>query len=126
MSSFILHLLQGKNPVIYGSGAKRRDFVYIDDINDFHLQAIYDERTDGKVFNLGSGENYSVQEIFEKIKHLLSSPLKPIYLPDLPGEAESTLACVKEAKTLGWTPKTSLDEGLKLSIQFIKERVLCK
>ncbi|HAB99511.1 MAG TPA: hypothetical protein DCE71_06800 [Parachlamydiales bacterium] len=124
MSSFILHLLQDKSPVIYGSGTKKRDFVYIDDINDFHLQAISDPRTDGRVFNLGSGSNYSIQEIFEKIKNLLSSPLKPTYLPNLPGEAEETLACINEAKSLGWQPKTSLEEGLRLSIQFIKEHVL--
>ncbi len=123
MSSFILHLLQGKHPVIYGSGTKRRDFIYVDDVNDFHVQTILDPRTNGKVFNLGSGLNYSIQEIFEKIKGQLHSKTLPIYQDDLPGEAEETLACIKEATALGWQPKTSLEEGLRKSIQFIQEHV---
>lgn len=124
MSSFILHLLQGKKPVIYGSGTKRRDFIYVDDVNDFHLQTIHDSRTNGKVFNLGSGVNYSILEIFEKIKHQLHIKAIPIHQDDLPGEAEETLACIKEATALGWQPKTTLDEGLRQSIQFIKKHVV--
>lgn len=124
MSAFIIQLLKGKSPTIYGSGKKKRDFIYIDDVNDFHLQALKDPRTDGKVFNLGSGKNFSVQEIFDQIADLLQSNLKPIYQPDLPGEAENTLACIQEAQSIGWIPKTSLKEGLIQSIQFIKENVL--
>lgn len=123
ISAFILQLLQGKQPTIYGSGKKKRDFVYIDDINDFHMRALRDPKTDGKVFNLGSGKNYSIQEIFEKIAALLKSDLKPLYKSDLPGEAENTLACNDEALSTGWTPKTSLEEGLWKSIQFIQENV---
>lgn len=124
MSAFILQLLQGKRPTIYGSGKKKRDFVYIDDVNDFHIKALYDPKTDGKVFNLGSGKNYSVREIFEKTASLLKSNLEPLYASDLPGEAECTLASIDEAKAIGWTPKTSLEEGLYQSMQFIQENVL--
>ena len=123
MSAFILQLLQGKRPTIYGSGEKKRDFIYIDDVNDFHMRARTDPRTDHKVFNLGSGQNYSIQEIFEKIASLLKSNLKPLYKSDLPGEAEQTLACINEALSIGWTPKTSLEDGLWESIQFIQENV---
>jgi nucleoside-diphosphate-sugar epimerase len=124
MSAFIIHLLQGKRPTIYGSGEKRRDFIYVDDVNDFHLLALTDPKTDDKVFNLGSGVNYSVQEIFHQVASLLKSDLSPICQPDLPGEAQLTLACVDEAKKIGWEPRTSLEEGLLKSIQYIKENVL--
>ncbi len=124
MSAFIIHLLQGRNPTIYGSGNKKRDFVFVDDINDFHLLCLNNPKTDGKVFNLGSGVNYSVNEIFSHIATLLRSDLKPIHKADMPGEAEATLADISEAKKLGWNPKTSLEKGLKLSIQHIQEKVL--
>src|SRR5207249_8377116 len=65
MSALILALLRGERPVIYGSGKKRRDFVHVDDVNAFHLQCLTDPRTDGGTFNLGSGVNYSVLEIYE-------------------------------------------------------------
>lgn len=124
MSAFIIHLLQGKAPTIYGSGEKRRDFIYVDDVNDFHLQCLDDPRTDGNVYNLGSGVSYSVREIFDATAKLLGTDIQPIYKPDLPGEAQVTLADITAAQALGWRPNVSLEEGLQQSIAFIKQHVL--
>lgn len=124
MSAFIIHLLRGTQPTIYGSGAKRRDFIYVDDVNDFHVKCINDSRTDNRVFNLGSGVNYSVREIFETIKLLLHSDIRPIFKPNLPGEAYSTLADISAARATGWSPKVGLEEGLRRSIRFIHEHVV--
>lgn len=126
MSAFIINLLQGKKPTIYGTGDKRRDFIYVDDINDFHLQCLNDTRTDGNVYNLGSGISYSVQEIFEEISKLLQTDIEPIYHADLQGEAQETLADITAAKSLGWQPKISLEEGLRNSIDYIKDQVVGK
>lgn len=122
-SAFIIKLLKGEQPIIYGTGDKRRDFIYVDDINDFHIQCMSDNRTDGKVFNLGSGENFSVKEIYEMISELLNSDIKPVYKNDLPGEAFQNLADITEAKNLGWSPKISLKDGLNRSIDFIKSEM---
>jgi nucleoside-diphosphate-sugar epimerase len=115
--------LRGEQPIIYGTGEKRRDFIFIDDINEFHLKCINDKMTDGKVFNLGTGKNYSVTEIYNIIAQLLNSQTKPIYKPDLPGEAFENLADITEAKNLGWLPKVGLEEGLQHSIEFIKKEI---
>jgi UDP-glucose 4-epimerase len=123
MSSFIIKLLKGERPVIYGTGKKRRDFVYIDDINDFHMQCIADSRTDNKSFNLGSGMNYSVLEIYELLCELLGKRLDPIFLLDLPGEAQITLADITEARKLGWKPKTDIRTGLLKEIEYIKNEM---
>lgn len=122
-SAFIIKLLKGEQPVIYGKGDKRRDFIHVDDINDFHEMCITDPRTTGKVFNLGSGMNYSVSEIYSTIAALLSSSVKPVYKPDLPGEAFANLADITLAKSLGWAPKIGLEEGLSTSIEFIKNEM---
>lgn len=124
MSAFIIKLLRGEQPTIYGTGDKRRDFIYVDDINDFHLQCLDDKRTDGNVYNLGSGVSYSVRDIFEAVSALLQTNIQPIYKPDLPGEAAETLADIAAAKALGWQPRVSLEAGLTQSIQFIQEQVL--
>lgn len=122
-SSFIIKLLKGEEPVIFGTGEKRRDFVYVDDINDFHIQCMEDERTTRKVFNLGSGINYSVNDIYKIITDLLKTDLKPIYKQDQPGEAFANLADITEAKNLGWEPKTNLMAGLEASIEFIRKEI---
>ncbi|MCL4539981.1 MAG: NAD-dependent epimerase/dehydratase family protein [Bacteroidetes bacterium] len=122
-SAFIIKLLKGEQPVIYGTGEKRRDFIHVDDINDFHEMCITDDRTTGKVFNLGSGNNYSVNDIYRTIASLLGSSVKPQYKPDLPGEAFANLADISLAKSLGWAPKLSLSEGLGTSIEFIRKEM---
>jgi UDP-glucose 4-epimerase len=124
MSAFILKLLRGERPTIYGTGEKRRDFVYVDDVNRFHLQCMTDERTDGRVFNVGSGRSHSVREIFDEIRSQLGSELEPRYEPDLPGEAQETLADIGAARSVGWEPEVGLDQGLGRSIRYIRDEVL--
>jgi nucleoside-diphosphate-sugar epimerase len=119
-SAFIIKLLKNERPMIYGSGEKRRDFIHVDDVNDFHVLCMQNDETTGEVYNLGSGENYSVNEIFGIVRDLLGSKLEPIYKADLPGEAMTTLANISKAKKLGWKPRVGLKEGLKSSIDFIK------
>jgi len=123
MSAFIIKLLKNERPIIYGTGKKRRDFVYIDDVNDFHVQCISDLKTDNNTFNLGSGINYSVLEIFELISKLIGKKIDPIYKQDLPGEAEITLADISEAKKIGWEPKTETKTGLMKAIRYIRREI---
>ncbi len=123
MSAFIIRLLKGEPPIIYGTGEKRRDFVYVDDVNDFHLICIRDDRTDGRTFNIGSGVNYSVNEILNQISKMLELTPGPIYKHDLPGEARVTLADITRARSLGWEPKTPLEKGLERAIEYIRQEI---
>jgi UDP-glucose 4-epimerase len=122
MSAFILKLLGGERPVIYGTGEKRRDFIHVDDVNDFHLLCITDPRTDGRVFNLGSGVSHSVNDIYDRVSAILGVNLPPIYKPDLPGEAQETLADIAAATALGWRPKVSLDQGLRSFVEYYQRK----
>ncbi|HEX6308940.1 MAG TPA: NAD-dependent epimerase/dehydratase family protein [Longimicrobiales bacterium] len=123
MSAFIIRLLRGERPTIYGTGEKRRDFVYVDDVNDFHVQCLTDPRTHGGTFNLGSGRDHSVREILAEIQDVLGTAVEPRYEPDLPGEAERTCADISRARALGWTPRVGLREGLSRSIAYIRQHV---
>lgn len=124
MSAFILRMLRGERPVIYGTGEKRRDFIYVDDVNALHRVILDDRRSTGRVFNVGTGINFSVNEIYQRIESLLRTGLKPIYKPDLPGEAQVTLANITSAQQLGWSPKVDINEGLRRSIRYTQKRVL--
>ncbi|MDA1191735.1 MAG: NAD-dependent epimerase/dehydratase family protein [Candidatus Poribacteria bacterium] len=124
MSAFIIKLLRGERPTIYGSGAKKRDFIYVDDVNDFHLLAMKDDRPNGQVYNLGYGRPYSVGELFDEIEAILQTGITPEHKPDLPGEALVTHADITAARSLGWEPKVSLEEGLRRSIEYIRKHVI--
>jgi UDP-glucose 4-epimerase len=114
-------MLHGERPVIYGTGEKRRDFIYVDDVNDLHLLILEDCRADGRTFNIGYGVNFSVNEIYQLVEGVLKTNLQPIYKEDLPGEAEITLADITAAKSLGWTPKVDIREGLRRTIQYLRK-----
>jgi nucleoside-diphosphate-sugar epimerase len=120
MSAFIMKLSKGEAPTIYGSGEKRRDFIHVDDVNAFHELCIRDRRTDGNVYNLGSGTNHSVKQIYEIIAKLLDRPIQPVMKADLPGEALETLADVKAARALGWSPTIGLEEGLRGMVHHLR------
>ena len=124
MSSFIIRMLRGEHPVIYGTGQKRRDFIYVDDVNDLHLLILEDDRSDGKVFNIGSGVNFSVNEIYQLIEGILKTGLRPIYEEDLPGEAQITLADLTASKSLGWEPRVNIGEGLNRTIKYLQSKML--
>jgi UDP-glucose 4-epimerase len=124
MSSFIIRMLQGERPVIYGTGEKRRDFIYVDDVNDLHAIILEDDRSDGKIFNIGSGVNFSINEIYELVEDLLKTGLQPIYKPDLPGESQITLADTSAANRLDWRPRVDIREGLSRTIEYLRSRVL--
>jgi UDP-glucose 4-epimerase len=126
MSAFIIKLLRGERPTIYGTGKKRRDFVYVDDVNDFHLQCLMDARTHGGTFNLGSGADHSVREIYDSIQSLLGTVIEPEFAPDLPGEAARTCGDIGRARSLGWKPRVSLEDGLRRSIAYIREQVMAE
>ncbi|HLH77207.1 MAG TPA: NAD-dependent epimerase/dehydratase family protein [Candidatus Binataceae bacterium] len=124
MSAFILKLMRGESPTIYGSGQKRRDFIHVDDVNSFHLLCIDDPRTDDRVFNLGSGRNHSVKQIYEKIAAILHSDIPAIYEPDMPGEAQETLANIDAATALGWRPTVDLETGLRSFVEYYQRHGL--
>jgi UDP-glucose 4-epimerase len=120
MSAFIIRMMRGETPVIFGTGEKRRDFIHVDDVNDFHLRCIVDSRTDGRVFNLGSGKNYSVRQVYQQVARVLGTTIAPVYRPDLPGEAQHTLADISSAKDLGWEPRVTLERGLASFIDYYR------
>ena len=124
MCALIMKLLKAEQPVIFGNGEKRRDFVYVDDVNRFHELLITNPNIKNNTINIGYGKNYSVLEVFKVISKLLNSHIEPVYKPDLPGEAFQNLADISRAKDIGWEPQVNLEAGLKLSIDYIQKNVL--
>ena len=87
---------------IYGDGDQRRDFTHVDDIVDA-LVSIQKQQAYNNSFELGRGENHSINEIAEMLNII------PIYKPFKLGEARNTLNTDNSAKEiLGWTPKINL------------------
>ncbi len=123
MSAFIMKMLKGEPPVIYGTGEKRRDFIYVDDVNRFHRLVLNDERSNGQTYNVGSGVSFSVKEIFQLVEDMLRTGLKPVYKPELPNDTDQTLADISHERALGWEPTVEIREGLKRTVEYLRMRL---
>lgn len=96
---------------IYGDGEQRRDFTHVDDIVDALIK-IMEQEAYGYEFELGRGENYSVNEVASMFN------IKPTYKEGKPGEARDTLNTDKTAKeVLGWVAKKELSDYIKGEIK---------
>lgn len=125
MSRFILDLLQGETPVLYeGDADNKRDFIHIDDINDFHVLCLDDTRVDGTTVPLGSGHSYSMQEIYETVSSILGLSVTPTLMPRVPGDPiVTTKADITLARELGWEAKVPLRKGLEGMVEYLKNEL---
>jgi len=123
MSAFTIKLLSKERPVIYGTGEKRRDFIHVDDINAFHLKLLAEPALRGNTYNLGSGKDHSILEVFQMVESEIKSGIKPEFKPDLPAEALRTLADISGTLATGWTPQVDLQSGIRSFIDYTRSRL---
>jgi UDP-glucose 4-epimerase len=123
ISAFIIKVLKHEAPVLFeGYRENKRDFIYVDDINDFHLQCIDDERVNGGLFRLGTGVSLSMDEVWETVKKVANSDLNPIVKPRAAEDTPAaTLADITAAAQLGWRPKTSFEDGIREQYRFLEQ-----
>lgn len=104
---------------IFGDGEKTRDFTFIDNIVDANMRAM---KHGSGVYNIGGGEQVSINELADKIVAILGSESKIIYSESVKGDAEHTWSDVSKARReLGYEPKIGLDEGLERYVRWYKE-----
>ncbi len=119
---FFQALLRKQQPEIYGDGEQTRDFGYVGDVVEANLLASKFEGAEGQVFNIAGGKAITINELARKIAALLGSDIVPKYHPARVGDIRHSLADVSAArKNLGFSPKTSLDEGLRAASDWYRK-----
>jgi UDP-glucose 4-epimerase len=118
---FISKMLKGEQPVINGDGFQTRDYTFVGDVVRANVLALSYEKSD--VFNIGTGIETDVNTLFHKLKQLTGANCDEFHGPAKSGEQRrSVISYEKIYKTLGWKPMTSLDEGLRLTVEFFKNK----
>jgi nucleoside-diphosphate-sugar epimerase len=123
VSTFINQALEGKPLTVFGDGTQTRSFCYVSDLVDGIMKVMFADKLKGEVFNLGNPEEYQVKEFAEKIKVLTASSSAIVQGPlpeDDPTQRKPDITKVKTA--VGWEPKVSVEEGLKKTIEYYKNR----
>jgi len=120
---FIERVLKGMRPIIFGDGEQTRDFIYVSDVVQANILAAESERSQGEVFNIGSGKETSINTLTNIILKIADrEDLVPEKGPERAADFGRCLADVTKArKVLGFNPKITLETGLKRTIDWWKE-----
>lgn len=114
LAIFASRLMNNKPPLIFEDGQQRRDFVSVDDVARACRLALEKPEADGRVFNIGSGVQYTVSEVARKIAHVLGKRIEPeIAGKYRVGDIRHCFPDITLAQTvLGYKPEVNLEEGL--------------
>jgi UDP-glucose 4-epimerase len=121
---FLGKILRKETIQIWGTGDVIRDFIYIEDLVDAFYRSIINV-TDSHIFNIANGKGYSLNDLLAIISGVIGQKVSVNYTKsrtyDVP---EIYLDITRAKKQLGWEPLTSLEDGIKLTWDFIKKITL--
>jgi NAD-dependent epimerase/dehydratase family protein len=121
VSNFVLQALNNEDITIYGDGTQTRSFQYIDDLIEGMIRMMETEDDFTGPVNLGNPNEFSIQELAEKIIAMTGSSSKIVFksLPnDDPKQRQPDITLAK--KKLGWEPTIELEDGLSRMIEYFK------
>lgn len=124
LSIFSTRLRSGKDLNVFEDGRESRDFVFIDDVADATVKAIFSDRANGAIVNVGSGVPISLLETAQKLRALLSSTVEITISGQYRiGDIRHNYADLRTAaEVLGWQPRTSFDQGLEAFVDWVKQQ----
>jgi len=119
---FIKAVLRGAKPVVYGNGEQSRDFTFVDNVVDINLLSAKSEKGFGEVFNVGCGDQISLNQLLKMLKDILKVNFDADYEVARPGDVLHSRADISKAKEiLGYSPEIEMKEGLIRTIDWYKQ-----
>jgi UDP-glucose 4-epimerase len=124
LSIMINRVLQGNPPVIYGDGSQMRCFSFIDDCVFCLEKLALDPNIKNDTFNIGPDEEFTtIKQLAELVIAETGFQGEPIYMPDRPKEIKyATCDASKAREILGYQTSTTLIEGIRSTLSYIKDR----
>ena len=127
LSLFNAAYIRGTTPVIYGDGGQSRDFTYVANVVDASLRACTAPGASGSVFNVGVGEQHTLNEIITLLNKIFGREVKPRYEPPRAGDVRESLANISRARDiLGYKPIVSFEQGLRLTVEWYRSALASK
>lgn len=124
VSNFIVQALKGESITIYGDGSQTRSFCYVDDLIDGMVRLMNSPSDFTGPVNIGNPGEFTMLELAETVLRLVGGPSKITFMPlpqDDPKQRQPDIALAKQQ--LGWQPSVNLEDGLKETIKYFRERL---
>ncbi|HTF62415.1 MAG TPA: SDR family oxidoreductase [Edaphobacter sp.] len=124
MARFILMMMRGETPTIFGDGEQGRDFTHVENVVSANLLAAEApaDQAAGRVFNIACGERHTLNETYAVLATLLGFKHPPIYGPEREGDVRDSLADISAASAaLGYVPRIGFEEGLRRTVAWYRD-----
>jgi len=119
IAKFTTMMMASETPTIFGDGMTSRDFTFIDNAVSANLLACQAPSSvaTGRVFNIGTGESHTLNDVYAAIARMLGFSSKPVYGFPRAGDIRHSLADIGRAsKELGYEPKANFLNGLQKTV----------
>jgi nucleoside-diphosphate-sugar epimerase len=121
ISVFATALLENRPPTINGDGEQTRDFTYVANVVDGVLRACEAPGASGEVINVATGGRISLNQLFEEMRKLIGSDVKPVYGEARKGDVRDSQADITKARDLlGYSPIVPFEEGLRKTVEWYR------
>lgn len=119
--TFLSKALKGEPIPIYGDGSQTRSFCFIEDLVDGIFKLSITDHLEGQVINLGNPEEISILDLAKLVLEITNSNSPIQMLKGREEDPKRRCPDIRKAKELlGWEPKTSLKDGLKKTVEWLK------
>jgi nucleoside-diphosphate-sugar epimerase len=119
LAKFCTAFLEETQPVIFGDGEQTRDFTYVENAVHANLLACEAPNVSGKVFNVGVGGRFSLNQTVSLLGKISGKSLEVKYEPPRDGDIRDSQADVSQARELlGYEPQVSFEEGLRRTFEW--------
>lgn len=120
---FCTRLLNDLPPVVYEDGLQSRDLIFVEDVARANMLAATDDRANGQVMNVGTGNSVAIGELASILARRLGKDILPLLPGEFrPGEMRALISDIARIGELGFTPKVTLEEGVDRYIGWIAEQ----
>jgi dTDP-L-rhamnose 4-epimerase len=120
---FCTRLLNDLPPVVYEDGLQSRDLIFVEDVARANMLAATDDRANGQVMNVGTGNSVAIGELASILARRLGKDILPLLPGEFrPGEMRALISDISRIGELGFTPKVTLEEGVDRYIGWIAEQ----
>jgi nucleoside-diphosphate-sugar epimerase len=121
LAKFCTAFLEETQPVIFGDGEQTRDFTYVDNAVQANLLACEAPGATGKVFNIGVGQRFSLNQTVQFLNNIAGKQLEPKYEPQRDGDIRDSQADIAQAReVLGYDPQVGFEEGLRRTFEWYR------
>lgn len=129
---FVKQFMSHESPNINGDGEYSRDFTYIDNVIEMNMRAMTTTNPDAvnQIYNTAFGERTTLNQLVIHLREFLGAKdpairdIEPTHGPNRAGDIPHSLACIDKARTLlGYDPKFSMRDGLKIAVDWYWENL---